>query len=135
METKHKAMIQANELRIGNLIYINEVAREVSAIEPYGVTFQYIDVHVDTGYAGFENITPITITEEWLLKAGFEYLDYGYFKRHTESQTNLDWNLETGLYLVNDNGEELKEFDHIQYVHQLQNLYFALTGKELEFKL
>jgi len=29
----------------------------------------------------------------------------------------------------------LKNLDHIQYVHQMQNLYFGLTGQELKIKV
>ena len=75
-----------------------------------------------------DEIKTIPITEELLLKFGFElfYLDtphqYGY-------QKNC-------IKLVCDKSKGLNEISvidspHIKYVHQLQNLYLALTGEEL----
>ena len=75
-----------------------------------------------------DEIKTIPLTEELLLKFGFElfYLDtphqYGYQKNSME--------------VVCDKSKGLNEISvidspHIKYVHQLQNLYFALTGEEL----
>lgn len=75
-------------------------------------------------------IKPIPLTEEWLLKFGFETsnrIDLGELKpcyvifslalmiRH--NSFFIDW--------IGGNTE-------LKYVHQLQNIYFALTGSELQ---
>lgn len=84
-------------------------------------------------------IKPISLTEEWLLKFGFIKDDNGNY--WIDLQTHY-------LELVSSNEHyypvyvQVPEMSHeeeqrvsmnrIVYVHQLQNLYFALTGKELE---
>jgi hypothetical protein len=81
---------------------------------------------------------PIPLTEEWLIKLGFGKDDTNtYIHESLPSGTGVyfesgnDWNF--------DDANICGDFDeciHVklpQYVHQLQNLYFALTGKELSF--
>lgn len=73
-------------------------------------------------------ISPIPLTEQWLIKFGFEkrgmsYIlssGYGTFVINKWADGKLMF---TNIVLVNS--FELK------YVHQLQNLYFALMGEEL----
>lgn len=74
---------------------------------------------------------PIPLTEEWLLRFGFEnnYIQYEW--------TNWGMWVEKGLayeYIVSHGFANTKsELISIKYVHQLQNLYFALTGEELTY--
>lgn len=86
-------------------------------------------------------LEPITITEEWLLKFGFEQSDNDLFELLFVNNQDIRCDLWTrgkdGLTIIlsTSQGEEPKQTDltleHIKSVHQLQNLYFALTGKEL----
>ena len=79
-----------------------------------------------------ENSKPIPITEELLLKFDFEIEEFSDFTLYSLS---INDKYDTKISYFN----ETKEFDlgidiplnHIKYVHQLKNLYFALTGKEL----
>ena len=89
------------------------------------------------------NLSPITLTEEWLLRFGFEkdgeyysihLFDYKYCLKYADFRS--DW----GFYieyidspLLSD--EDVKYFVSCgtKYVHQLQNLYCSLTGNELTF--
>ena len=74
---------------------------------------------------------PIPLTEEWLLKFGFERTDL-------IDNSNDDW---TWLFYQKDSiyidGSDLTIETatgiviKVEYVHQLQNLYFALTNEEL----
>jgi hypothetical protein len=68
---------------------------------------------------------PIPLTEEWLLRFGFEkkYKNYemGDFMFFKGSCSRISYKL--SLIGIN-----------IKHVHQLQNLYFALTGEELKLK-
>lgn len=63
---------------------------------------------------------PIIISDEWLIRFGViifeDYNEYG--ERITKIKTNF--------FTVSFSYIEIK------YVHQLQNLYFALTGEELK---
>lgn len=126
-------MIQANELRIGNWIYDSE-------FEPY--FFQVEEIRKYVGYnvwAFYKNgsikakdVEPIPLTEEWLIKFGFQidgvwfYLDFNprmQIRFYNGNLAECDI-VQDGKYIAFKNG-------HIKYVHQLQNLYFALTNTEL----
>lgn len=80
-------------------------------------------------------VQPIPLTEEWLVKFGF----YDKYK-----SVHKQWCIK-GMCIqqaadTNDEGKEIpvkQEFTYdykvdIKHVHQLQNLYHALTNKELE---
>lgn len=65
---------------------------------------------------------PIPLTEEWLLK-------FGFIKRYKDCY-------EFGKLILNDKFVMMDIDIHLElrYVHQLQNLYFTLTGEELTIK-
>jgi len=115
--------MKATELRIGNYIDY-ETEREIVTMQ---ITYEYIRLI----HNGNKNFKPIELTEDWLLKFGFKYslrLDDFMFKDQNdvfEIQPYKKGFL--NLVIWHDN-EILQE---IKYVHQLQNLYFALTGEEL----
>lgn len=92
---------------------------------------------------------PIPITEEWLLRFGFkkggtpnynfklidqeEIQEFYIFCNHIGDQNNYRF----GITLVDSEYTETDELSislQIQYVHQLQNIYFSLTGEELTIK-
>lgn len=150
METQ----LLANELRIGNLVQIKQELRV--GLVPDVVTVDCIE---DTprigiketppmwGYFAEEEIEPIPLTEEWLLKFGFEIKRKQYSLNVGNELFNyaikehfIIWKSGDSGYLKmrkDGDGWMIKEcyerHDYIyKYVHQLQNLYFALTGEELQ---
>lgn len=114
-------MIDARELRIGNLVKtIHGVVKTVSTIEKNGINPYWI-----FGERNYESINPIPLTPEWLEKAGFK--------------TDRNFSFKEPISLILKNKKITFKltpyhFIDIHSVHQLQNLFFALTGKELEFK-
>lgn len=81
------------------------------------------------------NAEPIPLTEEILLKCGFVNIESkNIYKLYlpNDNQLLIGFNFQSELRLY------YKVFNvdlvEIKSLHQLQNLYFALTGKELEFK-
>ena len=124
--------MKATELRIGNLTLIckPEFENKKEYIQSK-MTSDYIDYFDKNSLL----VKPIPLTEEWLLKFGLkksekelvlEFADY--------SNAYLWFNNKSGqLRLVTEQGKYLTH-DNLKHVHQLQNLYFALTGKELEIK-
>ena len=72
---------------------------------------------------------PIPLTEEWLVKFGFEIALNGYWNKKEDFMVELH---NEGIEIIVD-AERIRLF-HITYVHQLQNLYFALTGEELNIQ-
>lgn len=81
---------------------------------------------------GEYNWNPIPLTEEWLIKFGFN--ENGCILLGIDTSFHLlqiTSNLDVNVYDINDNFVCLKS---IKYVHELQNLYFALTESELKIK-
>lgn len=132
--------MKASELRIGN--YLTNFLGEV--FQANGVTIA--NFHQNE----FGEPEPIQLTEEWLIKFGLEVPKDTFFEYDKCTYTNVFSNFKktsqscidatyviNGLHFSEDsNGFWFQIMDKstkIKYVHQLQNLYFALTGKELEY--
>ena len=114
--------MKANELRIGN--YINWQAEPVQ-IKDF-TSFINIVTEMSKTYS---LVRPIPLTEEWLIKLGYrKSTDERYYKEDSHYYPIYNRGI---FYLFVGLPLETKE---CKYVHQLQNLYFALTGEELTIK-
>ncbi len=125
--------MKANELRIGNYIKLMFNYEDYELLQ---VTSDEL-VDVDKKRADYE---PIPLTEEWLYKFGFKDIDKSDNDYITYTDSNHDYYLQLdvrrrdGKYTILDNSfDDLRDFSmvDISYVHQLQNIYFVLTGEEL----
>lgn len=123
--------MKANELRIGNWVrHYNSWSYRQPDQGPFlEFDFQWDDrdwYGVGEACMEIDKIEAIPITPEWLKKFGFEYekQTVGGWERWENKRIKLlDKKFTWGI------GEYSP---YIQYVHQLQNLYFALTGEELQ---
>ena len=128
--------IKSNELRIGNLIEHKAIMCEVLSIDN-----EWLQIDNDQLNTKIIDCKPIPLTEEWLLKFGF--------KKFKDKNINYtDYRKNNFVVILKEKFTEVeyipKQFDinsrsHMLnvdklYVHQLQNLYFALTGEELTIK-
>lgn len=134
-------MIQANELRIGNyILHERKNPKFGNDDAPYGVTeVKGIDdqgINRESGYDGwlelaeYENVYPIPLTEEWLLKLGFEPGYFGFVIYI--DMLELSYNTDTNELILGDAGELIYIPKKVLYVHELQNFYYSLVGKELK---
>lgn len=120
--------MKINELRIGNLIYeivdTPENPKYKDEFEIAGINAVYDTLHdQDDNITLLSYCESIPLTEEWLLKFEFVIEGIKYWK-------NVFSCVKThGGFLFWHRGHSLLI---IKYVHQLQNLYFALTGEELK---
>lgn len=126
--------MEAKELRLGNWV------RTPAGYE------QVIDVMCDSintmHYNGitYDDIEPIPLSPEILEKCGFEFVDSGYndfkevgvwyidsfqFSQYLPGSYSCDF-----MYIYGDTG-----MCPLQYLHQLQNLFYSLTQNELNIKL
>ena len=118
--------MKANEIRIGNYVW-NEVQQK--AIQ--------VNLKVLVDLLNGIDWQPIPLTEEWLLKFGFEKDEYAkdfrlgkywvenrYFDSYEKSMFLFGCYQFNKIYITSN-------VDVLKYVHELQNLYFALTGEEL----
>ena len=119
--------MKETELRIGNIVEIIHIdyGRKINAINVYDL----VSIHEESESLSFH---PIPLTEEWVKKFGFEsdfdrILPYqiGYKKNEIVLDSNFILTVEGQVSDLHSLGKELK------FVHELQNLYFALTGEEL----
>jgi hypothetical protein len=113
-------MIAPQELRLGNWIMKDDQG-------PYFEVKKGMDI--DDPSAEYR---PVTITPEVLRKCGFVFHDYFklWQKNKAVSGTGPDMELDPDFWVL--------DFSHrrigveIKSLHQLQNLYFSLKGKELQ---
>ena len=129
-------MIDKKELRIGNLVWEDYGGEYiVQGISPGDSVYLGKCGNSLTGVYPLERIKPLPVTEEILLKFGFgvhEDCD-GCFV------DNVSMDRKVLIYSTCDEVFEIECLSNtvqvaIKYVHQLQNIYFELTGKELEKK-
>ena len=113
--------ITANELRIGN--YIKRCNKKMYHEEWYIVKPSYF---TNNKISIFE---PIPITEEWLLKFEFVPFKINGVLTHYRLGLNFIRFDDQDFYFELGKGMGIE----IKYIHKLQNLYFALTGKELTY--
>ena len=166
--TETRYSMEARELRIGNLVLTHDpenyygeedgwdgIEWKVAEILQFNHEFDVIYVNEGEKELGREYIKvedeatvifnpnmikPIPLTEEWLLRFGFEVLN-GSTVWANKKELNYDLSNEHQIFkneisisdfkfiYLNDN-----LISKIDYVHSLQNLYFSLTGEELETK-
>jgi len=150
-------MIKASELKIGNFIFDDDGALcKVIGFKPYEHSVRcdeeegcdiLIDIYgadgkVRSGYAVESTLAnSIPLTPEWMERCGFEW-ENGYMKKSLiYAKMKLGFYAgapyKMSLFQTTIPGEGSIEKviafgeNHPEYVHQLQNLYFALTGEEL----
>jgi len=122
-------MIESKELRIGNYVKcpLDGTFLKVTSISNKTVISSKGD------NINYNAIEPIHLTEEILLKCGFEKtnrIDFGELK---ECYANFSFALmirHNSLFVdwIGGNTE-------VKYLHTLQNLFYALTGEELNVAL
>lgn len=129
------------DLRIGNLIQDVGESAEVYTVDMISET--RIRAGAMTIYpAGFEILHYIPLTPEWLERFSFRSDLEGWYWKPTGKNSYIAFNPH-GVYLsVTDqhdesdskHKDEFSERLSIEFVHQLQNLYFILTNEELTLK-
>lgn len=123
-----------NELRIGNYILVDGKIEELIGIRKSTVFFA-------DGFQMFiaQGIEPIPLTVEWLVRFGFECRESSTSKEYYYGLNGLthDW-LFSLVWLDRPdliNAPDAPFYRNgrhtLYFVHQLQNLYFALCGEEL----
>lgn len=138
-------MIYVNELRIGNLVKIKTSNDAnyypIYAIDGMGLKVVLGGVRQCEGWKEEKLLKPISLTEKLLLRCGMNECNDDAIVRYVYRDDKFKMNIIIlGLkrYIVHINNLESGEQicgKEIQYLHQLQNIYFDLIGKELEVEL
>ena len=134
--------MKVQELRIGNWIESDNDFFQIETLQSKNhwkfngnkgdIEINFIDKNKNTYYCELKYINPVPITEEWLVKFGFKKDKY-YNTEFAEYRTSY----EKDLFVLKENFEYLNYTNlkcKLEFVHQLQNLYFALTQTELQIK-
>jgi hypothetical protein len=155
--------MRAIELKIGNYVtdgYYDSFKTifEVESISEKGINLsikddgrwgEIADIWIEPEYE-FDLLFGIPLTEEWLLKFGFTKYEWmnGYFIKTFFGDLMIQFfKDEIHLFFtkvsIDSKGMMFdgrrfagnkKSFTKVKYLHQLQNLYFSLTGEELTIK-
>ncbi len=140
---KEEFFTHPKSLRIGN--YLNASIDDINGVNvlkaiselPDGYRLRFnkdnndnceisFDVYPIDDNPRFEPL-PIPLTKEWLIKLGFNN-EYG--KKWSKDLVDLLEDEDGSFFLLVD---ERTNFTHsYRYVHEIQNLYFVLTGNEIE---
>ena len=116
-------MINASELRLLNYLQFNKNVFQVKEIKILKNRFN-VNGRPPSYFEG------IKLTEELFLNAGF--------KKYNDSETFYFW--ESSIFSIEKDTKNFKVYVmnevsicELNFLHELQNLYFSLTGSELVF--
>ena len=109
--------MKANELRVGNYVMFHNDIHSLSSIGQWMHTDKSIDE------IPLDEVKPIILTEQWMINLGFTKFSKITFELNG---IRIGINGDSFLFLCN------QKWVHVFYVHQIQNIYFILTGEELQ---
>ena len=124
--------MKIEELRIGNLLEWNKNDFKVCSIHKNGI-------ENELWIKPLNELHGIPITEDWLLKFGFWFIKnsssrYSYrdgYYCHPISDVWISKDFYLCLDIYYPEGMLHIHKEALKYVHELQNIYHALTGEEL----
>jgi hypothetical protein len=134
-------MINKNELRLGNIVSVSEKCLDTDTLILSEKEYESLVI-----FKTWDRIFPIPLTEGWLNRFGFVVTDgeIAGLPRKFQYTTWEKGNIDIDYFESRDKpeleywfcytyeGKDGQEVDiEIKSVHQLQNLYFSLTGDEL----
>ena len=136
-------VMEAKKLRIGNLVGIQETALHADGCNYLEAIFEIEELKKDVaqfkGYHSgeyYKDLKGVKINEGLLSLYGFKrsnerliYLPVPEIKSEIHYEKHNYGNV---IVLYNDFGSFIP--NDIEYLHELQNLFFAITGTELELK-
>ena len=123
----------AEELRIGN--YVLDEENKVRLVTE--LSRALIRTSFDLILLASE-VKPIPLTEEILLKCGFEINGKYYRSKYIQDSIKLIYYFNQRVLYFKYKGEFSPMIQiprAIESLHELQNIYYALTGEELEAHL
>lgn len=134
------------ELRIGNYVRYNDEIIKVEQITKRKIGYHRNGDKSRMHYLKYSEIKPIEITEDLLLKNGFEDDKYGIFKKlpalaysgdnviifHKIKEITFHKIKEYWIVGFHCGGNHLNK--NIKHIHELQNTYYVCNEKELELK-
>jgi len=134
--------MKAEELRIGNLFNCNMYG-DILVYTVKALSVKQVQAKENSEKVPYDWAEPIPLTQEWLKRFGFE-------DNRIKHKHNPYNDVDTIICVYRGNMQQVGfamwrgfsngipndqiKYDGIEHVHQLQNLYHALTGEELTLK-
>lgn len=122
--------MKANEIRTGNLFSQKGFPMYVEAIFRDTVYLNFKGNEGDVWEEDIKDLVPIPLTEEILLKAGFEK-DTGEFYLYKDITVRKTYYSDDFWRFI----FKQQRIKDIKYLHDLQNTIFALTGEDIKIEL
>lgn len=132
--------MKGNELRIGNFVDLGSRIAKVIEVNHQACVVVDLEETQDT-IEDYERTKGIILTDEWFIKFGFykdgEYwsrdiFDYKYCFRYRDWAKNWAFYQEyTDSPDSKDDGKKYPISFDIEYVHQLQNIWYSLLHEEI----
>jgi hypothetical protein len=126
-------MVNSKEFRVGNFILVDGIRRRVASVGNEGR--DCIGFELESGYdvedCNVERLQAVPVDNVLLKELGFIYHDY--FKLWQRERPDKSYSIELSTDF------DALDFSHnymvrnIQFLHQLQNLFFCVQGRELFF--
>ena len=125
-------MISSNELRLGNRILVDKNLQEVSMIAGNAVfTVDAEEGHEQSASEhSSDQIEAVPLTDEVLKQCGFVYHDYFKFWQLITTGTMSEMDIDSDYDVIDFMRKPIVR--NLASLHQLQNVYFMLKGRELK---
>lgn len=125
-------MLKNNELRIGNLVEWYGKPYPIIQIKENNACIEDLSNDFDQLH-WLPVLSPIPLTEEWLLKFGYSITEFMGFEKGFSNGSKLHIQIMSGgvftAFLEGDSVFVL--ICKLDFVHSLQNLYYSIEQKEL----
>ena len=132
-------MIPGHELRLGNYVLVEQTLRQVSMInDTSSATMVLPGVQAqETGankLQSLEALQPVPLTDAVLQQCNFVYHDYFKFWQLItgEGESRSEMDIDRDFNILDFMRKPIVK--SVASLHQLQNIYFMLKGKELAFR-
>ena len=126
-------MISAYELRLGNHVLVNQNIRKISIIT--GTTVFTVDADESSEEASsetnLETVNPVPLTDNVLKECGFTYHHYFKFWQLVTTGIRSEMDISSDYEVIDFMRKTI--IKKMTSLHQLQNVYFMLKGRELNW--
>ena len=138
--------MNTKDLMIGNWVYFTRNTQFPMQVVSIGDNYAYLDFEGNEGDVfepTLEEMQPIKVTRELLLKLGFERSDFPNEDNYSNYEKDIDEACSVSVAKgktdkfycdVSERGST-KGIFFFQHLHELQNGIRLITGKDLEVKL
>ena len=126
-------MIEIKEIRVGNCVYMDKI----QSFPPTFISVEPIIIS-EVRKQDFEPVclfAPIPLTEEWLIKFGFELIGGWYIQMVDSYKAKIrikQQGNEFNFCFKRNNAQV--SLRTVKYVHDLQNLFYDISKEELKLK-